>query len=70
VTPHLEIGNERAEAGGCRHTGDFRADGEEHDTYQQAFKRVLRDLKQTPGCNPSAASHMAVSRRPAVVDER
>jgi hypothetical protein len=53
-----------------RHTGDFRADGEEHDTYQQAFKRVLRDLKQTPGCNPSAASHMAVSRRPAVVDER
>jgi hypothetical protein len=28
--------------------GDFRL-WKEHDAYQQAFERVLRDLKQAPG---------------------
>jgi hypothetical protein len=31
-----------------RHIGDFRR-WKDHDAYQQAFDRVLRDLKQTPG---------------------
>jgi hypothetical protein len=30
-----------------RHIGDFRQ-WKDHDAYQQAFKRVLRDLKQKP----------------------
>ncbi|MBK8174668.1 MAG: toll/interleukin-1 receptor domain-containing protein [Rhodospirillales bacterium] len=30
-----------------RHIGDFRK-WKDHDAYQQAFERVLRDLKQTP----------------------
>ena len=31
-----------------RHIGDFRQ-WKDHDAYQQAFDRVLRDLKATPG---------------------
>ena len=31
-----------------RNIGDFRK-WKDHDAYQQAFDRVLRDLKQAPG---------------------
>jgi hypothetical protein len=31
-----------------RNIGDFRK-WKDHDTYQQAFERVLRDLKTVPG---------------------
>ena len=30
-----------------RHIGDFRA-WKDHDSYQRAFERLLRDLKATP----------------------